>query len=247
MKKSIAILLLGLVSATGYAAPAASNFGEPVNNDVGNAASLQRGAKYFVNYCLGCHSAKYVRYSSLQDDLGITEEQLMELLMFSADKPSEMMENAMRAEDAERWFGAAPPDLTLTARARGVDWVYNYLRAFYLDDSRVAGVNNLLLPNAGMPHVLGTLQGYQKANFRVEKDAQGNTHTIFEGFELAKPGRLSPEEYDNVVRDIVNFMDYISEPVQLERRNIGIGVLGFLLVFFLFAYLLKREYWRDVH
>ncbi|HWP94836.1 MAG TPA: cytochrome c1 [Gammaproteobacteria bacterium] len=246
MKKTIAALLSMLFAGPALAAGA----GVPLmkaGNDVGNEASLQRGAKYFVNYCLGCHSLKYVRYSRLASDLGMRETQLMQNLMFTADKPGEMMEIAMQPADAERWFGAAPPDLSLTARARGEDWIYTYLQTFYLDEKRPFGVNNLILPNASMPHVLGELQGYRRAVFRTETDAEGNVHEVFERFETVVPGKLSPEEYDQVVRDIVNFLDYVAEPVQLERRNIGIGVLAFLLVFFLFAYFLKREYWKDVH
>lgn len=249
MKKLIATFILALLPAAAGAAggEAGGPYWEPANNDVSNVRSLQRGAKYYVNYCLGCHSLKYVRWSSLLDDLHITEEQLIDNLLFGAEKPTEMMTIAMQPADAERWFGIAPPDLTLTARARGNDWIYNYLRTFYLDESRPTGVNNLVLPNASMPHVLAPLQGYQAAHFRTEKDARGNSHKVFEGFATVQQGRLSAEEYDQVVRDIVNFLDYVSEPVQVDRVQVGIGVLAFLLVFFLFAYFLKREYWKDVH
>lgn len=250
MKKLLTCLVLVCAPALALASAGGEHGGgywQPANNDVNNTSSLQRGANYFVNYCMGCHSLQYVRYSSLIEDLGITEAQLQEHLMYTADKSTAMMTNAMPPNDAERWFGITPPDLTLAARARGTDWIYNYLRAFYLDESRPTGMNNMVLPNASMPHVLAELQGYQVAHFRAEQDAQGNIHEIFEGFETVVPGKLSGEEYDNVVRDIVNFLDYASEPVQIERRNVGIGVLAFLLVFFLFAFFLKREYWKDIH
>lgn len=249
MKRLLTCLVLVCAPALALASAGGEHgdYWQLANNDVGNTSSLQRGAKYFVNYCMGCHSLQYVRYSSLIEDLGITETQLQEYLMYTADKSTAMMTNAMPPNDAGRWFGITPPDLTLTARARGTDWIYNYLRAFYLDENQPTGVNNLVLPNASMPHVLAGLQGYQVAHFRAEQDAQGNIHEVFEGFELVVPGKLTAKEYDEVVRDIVNFLDYTSEPVQIERRNIGIGVLTFLLVFFLFAFFLKREYWKDIH
>lgn len=216
-------------------------------NSLANTPSLQRGAKYFVNYCLGCHSLKYVRYQSLIDDLGITEQQLNENLLFTAEKPTEMMKIAMDADDAERWFGNAPPDLSLTARSRGTAWIYAYLRSFYRDEARPTGMNNTVLPNASMPHVLAPLQGYQEAVFEDVVDEEGNHHEQFVRFEEPVGGAVSPEEYDEVVRDIVNFLEYVSEPMKLERQAIGMGVLAFLLVFFLFAFFLKREYWKDVH
>ncbi|MDX1443567.1 MAG: cytochrome c1 [Gammaproteobacteria bacterium] len=220
---------------------------DAANNDLSNTASLQRGAKYYVNYCLGCHSLQYVRYNSLVEDLDLTEDQVMQNLAFTAEKPTEMMTIAMGQDDGERWFGKAPPDLSLTARSRGADWIYTYLRSFYVDESRPFGVNNTVLKGASMPHVLAPLQGYQKAVFETEVDADGTEHTSFKGFEQVSEGSLSEEEYNQVVRDITNFLDYVGEPVQLERKSLGIGVLAFLLIFFLFAYFLKREIWKDVH
>lgn len=237
--------LLALCLAAAGPAPAAGGAGGfplvPANNDVGNIASLQRGAKYFVNYCMGCHSAKYVRYNRLADDLQITEDQLVNNLMFAADKPHETMQIAMPADDAQRWFGQAPPDLSLIARSRGTDYLFGFLRAFYLDPKRPTGVNNLVLPNASMPHVLWELQGLQRL---VETtDEQG--HAV-QSLELDRPGKLTPEEYDQFVRDLVNFLEYIGEPMQLERRHLGMWVLVFLFVFGLFAYLLKQEIWKDI-
>ena len=215
--------------------------------DLGNRASLQRGAKYYVNYCLGCHSARYVRYSRVGTDLGIDSQQLATNLMFTADKPQQTMDIAMPPADAKRWFGRTPPDLSLVARSRGPDWIYSYLTSFYLDPGKPWGVNNLVLPNAAMPHVLWELQGTQRALFREEKDAAGHAHPVFERFEPVAQGRLTAEQYDGVVRDIVNFLAYVGEPGQLERRSLGLRVLAFLGVLFALAYALKKEFWKDVH
>ncbi len=220
---------------------------EHASNDVSNTASLQRGARNFVNYCLGCHSARYVRYNRLGADLGLSEAQVVENLMFTGERPFETMRVAMRPEDAQRWFSAAPPDLTLIARSRGTDYLYTFLKSFYLDPSRPTGVNNMVLPGTSMPHVLWELQGYQKAVYDGQSDAaSGAMLKRFKEFELVTQGMLAPADYDQFVRDIVNFLDYIGEPMQLERRSLGLKVLGFLLVFFLFAYFLKQEYWKHV-
>lgn len=220
-------------------------FQQPANNDVANVASLQRGARNFVNYCQGCHSAKYVRYNQLARDLGMTEEQVIGNLMFGAAKPTETMDIAMRPADGLRWFGIAPPDLSLMARSKGADYIYNYLRTFYLDPKRPAGVNNLMLPNSAMPHVLWELQGQQKAVFE-DVEHNGTTQVVFRKFEQVTPGTLSTEQYDEFVRDTVNFLDYIAEPMKLKRQSLGILVIAFLLVFGIFAYLLKQEIWKDV-
>lgn len=220
-------------------------FQQPANNDVANVASLQRGARNFVNYCQGCHSAKYVRYNQLARDLGMAEEQVIDNLMFGAAKPTETMDIAMRPADGERWFGIAPPDLSLLARSKGADYIYNFLRTFYLDPKRPAGVNNLMLPNTAMPHVLWELQGLQAAVF-ADEEHNGIRQVVFRKFELASPGKLSPGEYDEFVRDTVNFLAYIAEPMKLKRQSLGILVIAFLLVFGIFAYLLKQEIWKDV-
>lgn len=245
MRIDKAILLVACAAPAAFAATGTVQL-EPANNDIGNVASLQRGARNFVNYCLGCHSARYVRYSRLAEDLELTEEQLIDNLMFTGERPHDTMQIAMRPRDAERWFGVAPPDLSLIARSRGTDYVYTFLKSFYVDPARPTGVNNLVLPNAAMPHVLWELQGVQNAVYEGHMDAQGNMQKQFTGFELATPGEMTAEEFDTFVRDTVNFLDYVSEPVQLERRTLGLRVLGFLLVFFLFAYALKREFWKDV-
>lgn len=245
---SLGLLLpLSLASSGAWAAAGGDGAIQPARNDVANTASLQRGARNFVNYCQGCHSARYVRYSRLAADLGLSEAQVIENLMFTGERVHDTMQNAMRPEDSSRWFGVTPPDLSLIARSRGTDYIYSFLKSFYLDPSRPTGVNNLLLPGTAMPHVLWELQGYQNAVYEGESDPQRNTvHKKFKEFELARKGSMSPQEFDGFVRDTVNFLDYIAEPVQLERRNLGLRVLGFLLVFFLLAYSLKKEYWKDI-
>jgi ubiquinol-cytochrome c reductase cytochrome c1 subunit len=215
---------------------------EEAHNDVADTESLQRGARYFVNYCLGCHSAQYVRYSRVAEDLGITEGELVENLMFTGERPFDTMTIAMRPEDAERWFGVAPPDISLLARSRGTDYIYSYLRSFYVSPDRPTGVDNTVLPGTAMPHVLWELQGTQRAIFNT--DESGNEE--FDHFERVTSGELTEQEFDDVVRDIVNFLDYMSEPVQLQRQALGLRVIAFLAVFLVLAYLLKKEIWKDV-
>lgn len=247
---NLRLIGLGLVAAaalaTGPALAAGGGALPPAGYDLENQPSLQRGAKYYVNYCLGCHSLNYVRYNRVGADLGIGDEQMRSLL-FTADKPTAMMTIAMDRYDGERWFGRSPPDLSLTARARGGDWIYNYLRSFYLDPRRPFGVNNVLLPGASMPHVLAELQGYQKAEYKAEFDLLGNERQVFDKFVPVTEGKLKPAEYDAVARDLANFLVYVSEPAQLKRMHLGFGVLFFLAVLFLLSYFLKREYWKDVH
>ena len=243
MSARIALLVLGLVAASSAMAQHEAEL-EPANNNVANTPSLQRGVKYFVNYCMGCHSAKYVRYNRLAEDLQITEDQLVQNIMFTGEQPFDTMSIAMKPEDATRWFGVAPPDLSLIARSRGTDYIYTFLRSFYADPSRPTGVDNMVLPGTAMPHVLWELQGVQTAKFEADEEHPGQE--MFAGFELERPGTLSPEEYDGVVRDIVNFLDYVGEPVQLQRQRLGIRVIAFLLVLLLISYMLKKEIWKDV-
>ncbi len=244
-------LVLGVAGLSGVevaaAAGASSELIRPANNDVANVASLQRGARNFVNHCMGCHSAQYVRYSRLGADLGLSESQVMENLMFTGERIHDTMSISMRAQDASNWFGVTPPDLSLIARSRGTDYVYSFLKSFYLDPSRPTGANNLVLPGTAMPNVLWHLQGMQSAVYDGESDAEHNTvHKKFKEFEITEQGKMSPQEFDGFVRDTVNFLDYVSEPMQLERRSLGLRVLGFLLILFMFAYLLKKEYWKDI-
>ena len=237
----IAFLFLGAASAAG----GGGGLHDAANNDISNLPSLQRGAGNFVNYCSGCHSAKYVRYNQLARDLQMSEDQVVKNLMFAATKPTETMEIAMRPEDAQRWFGLMPPDLSLIARSRGPDYLYNFLRSFYLDPARFTGVNNLMLPGASMPHVLAELQGTQQAIFR-EAEVNGTVQHVFDRFEPVTPGTMTSAEYDEFVRDTVNFLEYIGEPTKQKRQSLGILVIVFLVVFLVLAYLLKREVWRDV-
>jgi len=236
--------VIAFVLAIGLAGTAAAQHEaelDEANNSVANTASLQRGAKYFVNYCLGCHSAKYVRYNRLAEDLQLSEQQLMDNIMFTGEQVFDTMANAMRPEDAARWFSAAPPDLSLIARSRGTDYIYTFLRSFHVAPERPTGVDNIVLPGTAMPHVLWQLQGTQRAVFEEHDGVE-----VFEHFEPVKAGELDTEDYDGVVRDIVNFLDYIAEPIKLERQQLGIRVIGFLLVFLLIAYMLKKEIWKDV-
>ena len=214
-------------------------------NDVGNKASLQRGARNFMNYCSGCHSAQYVRYNRVAADLDIAEPELKSNLMFTSERSFDTIRSAIPAEDARKWFGNAPPDLSLIARSRSPDYLYSFLKSFYLDPARPHGVNNTVLPGTAMPHVLADLQGTQRALF-VAADGEHAGLPVFEKFEPVATGSLGAETYDEFVRDTVNFLDYIAEPIQVERRGLGVWVMLFLLVFTAFAYLLKREYWRDV-
>src|ERR1700676_5278335 len=213
--------------------------------DINNTESLQRGARNFMNYCSGCHSLKYLRYNRMAEDLKIPESELKNL-MFTSDKPFETVNSAM-PKDSESWFGKEPPDLSLMARARGVDYIYSFLKGFYVDKTHPSGVNNLYLPGAAMPHVLAERQGLQKPVFKNEPDDRGSARMVLVGVESMTPGALKPEEYDQFVRDIANFLDYAGEPVKGKRQSMGVFVTLFLLVFFVFAYLLKKEYWKDVH
>ena len=215
---------------------------EPAGNDPDNINSLQRGARNFMNYCAGCHSAKYVRFNTLGRDLDLSEDQLVENLMFNAEKTFETIQTTMPANDAARWFGTAPPDLSLMARARGTDYVYNFLKGFYLDPDSPTGVDNRVLEGTSMPHVLWELQGYQSAVF--ETDENGTRH--FEHFEQETAGSMSMEEYDEFVRDTVNFMQYMSEPVRSTRRVLGTWVIIYLAFFLIIAIMLKKQIWKDV-
>ncbi len=245
MKKLITALLLALPVAV--MASGAGPHMEKANIDMGNKESLRHGAQLFVNYCLSCHSAESQRYSRMGQDLGLTDEQVKKNLMLASDKIGSTMKVAMPAADAKRWFGNPPPDLSVMARARGADYLYNYLTTFYIDPKRPFGVNNLMFPDVGMPHVLWELQGMQKAVTETHTDAEGNETTVITGFEIVQPGKMNKEEYDQAARDLTAFLVYVGEPIQLKRTQIGIWVLLFLAVLFVFAYALKKEYWKDVH
>jgi ubiquinol-cytochrome c reductase cytochrome c1 subunit len=212
--------------------------------DINDIASLQRGVRNFMSYCSGCHSLKYLRYNRMTADLKMPET-LQASLMVTSDKPFDPIVSAMPADSA-LWFGKSPPDLSLEARAKGVDFIYSYLKGFYADKTRAWGVNNMYLPGTAMPHVLADRQGLQEPVFKSEAEG-GASVMVLAGVEPMTSGALKPEEYDQFVRDIVNFLDYAAEPVKAKRQSLGIYVTLFLLVFFVFAYLLKKEYWKDVH
>ena len=218
--------------------------------DSGNIASVQRGARDFMGYCSGCHSMKHLRYSRIAQDLGIPEDMMKKNLMFTSDKIGDHIESSMPAEESKKWFGQTPPDLTLETRIRGADWVFNYLNTFYVDESRPLGVNNLVLPGVSMPHVLADLQGVQiKPEATKEAAAEGEhaEHEGGTGLVLAHPGKLSPEQYEKFTGDLVNFMAYAAEPGRAQRLSMGPKVLLYLLVLTILCYMLKKEYWKDVH
>lgn len=215
--------------------------------DLHNKASLQKGAKLFVNYCMGCHSLEHQRYNRMARDIGLTDEQVKNNLIFTGAKVGETMKNAMPKTDAKRWFGVAPPDLSVISRARGVDYLYTYLLTFYQDSTRPYGVNNAAFPNSGMPHVLWELQGMQKPVYETHKDHDGHETKVLKDFELVQPGSMSPPQYKEAMADLVNFLAYVGEPIQLERQRLGLWVILYLCLAFVVFYLLKKEYWKDVH
>lgn len=238
-----AILFLPVASLTTLAAGGAGV--EHSGANINDTASLQRGAKLYVNYCLGCHTLAYMRYNRLAEDLNLSEEMVMESLVFSNAKFADTMDIAMDADQAMSWFGKTPPDLSLIGRSRGADWLYSYLLGFYQDDN--GSWNNTLLPNLSMPHVLWQLQGIQTPVFREETTESGYTHEVIDHFELTSPGTQSVEEYEGTARDLAAFLEYVGEPAKLKRKGIGVWVILFLVIFTFIAYLLKVEYWRDVH
>ena len=292
MKKLI-IAVLALLPAFAFANDVVLKTETTVKVDkaqvnVKDQASLQNGAKLFMNYCAGCHSTQYQRYNRVAKDLGIPEDVMQANLNFTGVPVGELMKNAIPAKDAAEWFGAAPPDLTLVGRVRGANWLYTYLRTFYVDEERPFGVNNIIFPSVGMPHVLEPLQGRQTAQVtkltKGQDDAQWTNedgtiswdnaqlkdaikdsavvhkqttqnadtaakteHVTLTRLSSNGRGELSADEFDKAALDIVNFLAYSADPVKLERHRIGYWVLGFLVIFFIFGYLLKKEYWRDVH
>lgn len=220
--------------------------------DLSNKQSLQRGARTFVNYCLSCHSAAYMRYNRIGTDLGITEDVLKENLMFGTDKTGDTMTVAMEKREAEAYFGVAPPDLSVTARSRGPDWLYSYFMSFYRDPKRPMGVNNLIFKDVGMPHVLWELQGWLRPVYEEHIAEDGTVTKTISHLEIEtpptnKPAAYADEDYERTVKDLVNFMVYMGEPIRLKRYKIGMWVLAYLFIFLIIVYMLKREYWKDVH
>jgi ubiquinol-cytochrome c reductase cytochrome c1 subunit len=240
--KKILFVLLALPLAAHAAGEHQKLDPAPINTR--DVVSIQRGVQVFVNYCLSCHSAHYMRYNRLLA-LGLTEEQIRDNLMFGEGKLGDTMTVAMRRNDAKQWFGVAPPDLSVIARSRGADWLYTYFRSYYHDDSTATGWNNLVFPNVAMPHVLWDLQGQQALEVKEEQGPHGK-HAV-SGLVLAKPGTLARGEYDKVVADLVNYLVFMAEPDRAARVRLGYLVLIALGVLFALFYLLKREYWKDIH
>ena len=242
IKKNIFILLLlVIVNSASYAASQKSELAEKYKaiNNINNKASLQRGAKYFVNYCSGCHSLKYMRMSTLAEDLNIEEAVFSQNLLFSNKKIGETMTIPMSKSDAIFWFNAVPPDLSLTARSKGADYIYSKLNTYYEDDSSPTGFNNMALPNTSMPNILAGLQGGQK----LELDDKNKPV----GFIKISQGTHNDLEYKQLTNDITNFLVYVSEPAKLRRYSMGFWVLMFIFIFTIIAYYTKKEFWKDVH
>jgi ubiquinol-cytochrome c reductase cytochrome c1 subunit len=219
---------------------------QDANTDVGSLSSLQRGSRNFVNYCLGCHGAKYMRYSQVAEDLALTEDELRANLMFTGERIYDPMLSAMPEDKAREWFGNAPPDLSLIARSRGVDYVYTFLKSFYEDPSRPTGANNAVLPQTAMPNVLAGLQGAQLPKFETKRSIDGKDAEHLVALERVVAGSMTGPEFDGFVRDTVAFLEYVAEPAKAERESLGVWVILFLLMFTAFAYFLKKEYWKDV-
>jgi ubiquinol-cytochrome c reductase cytochrome c1 subunit len=261
MKRATLALAGLLASVSALAAGGGST--EQSGVDLDDRASLQRGAQLYMNYCVGCHSLKYMRYSRIAEDLGLSEDQVMNNLNFTGAKFGDHIVSPMPAQGGEKWFGKAPPDLTLISRVRGSDWIFTYLKSFYLDESRPLGWNNKLFPNASMPNPLWEMQGHQRPVFakKIEtgKDdkgkptmgcAAGQVETedaCLKQLVVASPGAQTSEEFDQTARDIAAFLEYAGEPAALKRQKLGVWVILFLSFFTFLAWLLKREYWRDVH
>lgn len=238
--KKLLIALVALVPTMAMSAGGGAHL-ESANIDLNDQESLQRGLDHFQNNCAGCHSTQYQRYERVATDLGISLDDMRAKYIHDDAKIGELMENSIPEADAAKWFGATPPDLTLVARVRGEDWIYTYLKGFYKDESRPFGVNNTVFPSVGMPHVLQELQGLAVKETVKQEDGTEVTTLVATG------GTLSAEEYDQYVRDITGYLVYAGDPVKLERESLGWWVMGFLFIFFIVAYLLKKEYWKDVH
>ena len=248
MKKMILALALVLLPGFAVAAgDASSSDMKSVSINVHNQAALQRGAKLYANYCLACHTLEHQRWRRLAEDAGMTAEQVEENLIPGDGAITDMITNSMPAEDAASWFGTQPPDLTLITRQRSEDWLYSYLHGFYKDDSQPFGVNNAVFDRVGMPHVMVGLEGLKKPVYETHTDADGNEKQVRVGYRYVTEGSMTGPEFDRAMTDLVTFLAYTGEPAQLVRYKIGVWVIGFLAFFLIFAYLLKREYWKDIH
>ncbi|KAA1173111.1 cytochrome c1 [Marinobacter salinexigens] len=252
MRKLIFGLFIAILPAFALAAGGEGVPMDHIKTDHTNKESLQRGVALFTNYCQGCHSTEYARYKRVAEDLEIPLDLYTDNLIFTGAKIGELMKNSMNKDMAAGWFGAPPPDLTLEARLRGESWVYSYLRGFYKDESRPLGVNNVVFPNVGMPHVLVGLQGLCAVEPHIGvapsvEPLSGNVNNADACPEYALEGSMSAAEFDQAMYDLTNFLSYMADPVKIERERLGIFVLIFVAIFFVFAYLLNREYWKDVH
>lgn len=240
MKNVIGILVL---LAPLYAVASGGVELDSVDVDLSDKASLKRGGQLFVTYCQSCHAAKHMRYSRIASDWGLDEDEVLKDLIVGSKTISDSMTTAMDSKEASNWFlGIGPPDLSLVARSRGSDWLYTYLRGFYLDESRPFGVNNSVYKDVAMPNVLWEMQGHQKAVFEEEDGNQ-----VFDGFVSVEDGRMTTEQFDRAMADLVNFLVYVGEPAKLERVQMGKYVILYLLIFLVVAYFLKKEYWKDIH
>lgn len=240
----IVAFLAGLLVSASALAAGGGNL-QQAGTDLGDRASLQRGAQLYMNYCSGCHSLKYLRYSRMAEDLGLSEDEVMSNLNFSGAKFGEQVQVSMDATTGAAAFGKAPPDLSIIARVRGPNWIYSYLKSFYLDETRPLGWNNTVFPNASMPNPLWQLQGLQHAERGALDKATGEAPVT--GLKLASAGSQDAEAFDRTVRDITAFLEYAGEPAALKREKLGVWVVLFLALFTFAAWLLKQEYWRDVH
>jgi len=236
-----------VIAAALFAGTAGAEEGAALENAqsrVGNIASVQSGARLYFNYCSGCHSLKYVSYSQLADDLHLSRDDVLRNFAFSGAKIGDQVLTNMPGDNAKAWFGNTPPDLSLEARAKGPDWIYTYLKSFYLDPSRPTGWNNTVFPSVAMPSVLGELQGPQRAVMSTAKPGE-ESHVV--RLEPASPGKLSAGQFDEAARDLTTFLDYAGEPAKLKREAMGVWVVLYLALFTFLAWLLKHEYWKDVH
>lgn len=242
---AVLLLLPGLL-LPGMANAASKIKLDEANIDPYDLESLRRGAQYFTDYCFNCHSIEFMRYNRIARDLQMTEEDVANKMIFTGAKIGDPMRVAISASEAEKWFGTRPPDLSVVSRSKGVDWLYTYLRSFYKDESRPWGVNNAVFKDVAMPHVLWELQGLQEAVYGSINTPDGVELKVIAGLNLVQPGALPADQYDAVVRDIVNFLAYVGEPAKTKRLALGKWVLAFLAVFFVVLFLLKKEYWKDI-
>jgi ubiquinol-cytochrome c reductase cytochrome c1 subunit len=241
MKKLIVLFLVAVLSLTAQASEEATALQE-ADIDLSDTESLERGARHFVNYCLGCHALKHMRYIRIATDFGLDNKKVLADIAPLGAGIYDPLSTAMNMHDAEKWFGIMPPDLSLVARSRGADWLYSYLKGFYADPAKPTGVNNTVYQDVAMPHVLWQLQGIQEPVYKKTGGKQ-----IIDRLVLKEPGQLSAEEFDRMVLDLVTFLDYVGEPMKQQRQSMGKYVLFFIFMFFVIAYLLKKEYWKDIH